>query len=184
MVYATYDNTQNCLLYISKSYYPSEKEFEEGVSAGLLNWERKDPNLKILDNRYKEEVARKIEEEKVFEVLLVNNAGDITEGSRSNAFFIKGTRVYTAPERYVLKGITRQYVIEACISSGFEVVEELIGANHLNSVEGLFISGTSIKVLPVSKVDDVKFDSGSNPTIIAIRERFDRMIEEYVKARK
>lgn len=177
-------NDQQLLLYISQSHYPDRKEIEQGVPVSLLSWERQDPNAKILNQHYKETVARKISGEGVFEVLLVNRQGLLTEGSRSNLFLFREGRVYTAPAELVLKGITRQYVLEACRDAGYEVVEKALAAAELEEVEGLFLSGTSIKVLPVSRVDGCHYDSGSHPGITAIRNRFDEMIGQYIRSRK
>lgn len=174
------DGNQNCLVYISKSYYPPREEVERGVKLSILNWERNDPNVKVVNRTYKEAVSKRIEETGAFEVLLVNNDGKITEGSKSNVFFVKGTKVFTAPGEYVLKGITRQFIIDVCNRLELEVVETLINKDSLREMEGLFISGTSIKVLPVSNTDDYKYNSGAHPTIVDIRDQFDKLIDEYV----
>lgn len=176
------DGVQNYMLYISKSYYPSMDEISEGVHTSLFQWVREDPNAKVVNQNYKDEVARRMQENNAFEVLLVNDEGVITEGSRSNMFFIKGSKAYTTPGNLVLKGITRQYIIEACQRVGVDVAETLMPADKLKDIEGLFISGTSIKVLPVASVDGLKFNSSEHPVVTAIRLEFDRMIDEYVKA--
>lgn len=171
----------NILMYIRESYYPTKAEIEKGTRVSLMKLERKRPNAKIISSEYKEKVARKIKEDNVFEVLLVNKDNKITEGSKSNVFFVKGKKVYTAPGEYILKGITRQYIIDACEKLGFELLITLIGTESIKDMDGLFISGTSIKVFPVSQVDDMHFESGTNPTIIAIRDLFDHLIDEYIK---
>ncbi|MCX7921497.1 MAG: aminotransferase class IV [Clostridia bacterium] len=178
------DKRQHCLLHISKSYYPGREEIEKGVPVSLFRWERQNPNAKVVNQTYKDEVNRKMKEDNVFEVLLVNSDENITEGSRTNAFFIKGSQVFTAPGEYVLKGITRQYIIEACKRVGAEVVETLVNVNSLDEMEGLFISGTSIKVFPVCSIEQRNYNSGVHPTIVAIRDEFDRMVEEYVLTHK
>lgn len=178
------EEQQNYMLYISKSYYPSAEEIRTGVPTGLFQWVRHDPNAKVVNQKYKEEVSRRMKETGAFELLLVNEEGKITEGSKSNVFFIKSSKAYTSPGHLVLKGITRQYIMEACKRLGVEVVEELTSVEELESLDGLFISGTSIKVLPVSSVDDRKFSSSTNPTLVAIRDEFDRMIEEYINSQQ
>jgi branched-chain amino acid aminotransferase len=175
---------QNCLVYISKSYYPSGEEIEKGVRVGLLKLERRDPNIKLVNKEYKERVARSISENNAFEVLLVNSAGVITEGSKSNVFFVKEQKVYTAPGELVLKGITRKYIINACRRIGAEVVEDLINIDSLSCIDGLFLSGTSIKVLPVSYIENREFKSASHSLITAVRDEFDYMIGEYIENHK
>jgi len=180
MVYPEQEQ-QNLLIYLSKYYYPTKEEVEKGVPVGLLLWERQEPNAKIMNHIYKEVVSKKIREQKVFEVLLVNRQNNITEGSRSNVFFVKGNKVITASGEHILKGITRQYVLEACKKAGVEVIEKLVHVNELNSMEGVFLSGTSIKVLPVSGIDEMVYQSGIHSTVIAIRNQFDLLVDEYVK---
>lgn len=171
---------QSCLMYISRSYYPGEVEIENGVRVGLFNWERQNPNIKLNDNIYKNTVSSKILNEGVFEVLLVNSGGKITEGSKSNVFFVKGSKVFTAPDDYILKGVTRQYIIYVCEKLGIELFETLISVDLLNDMEGVFLTGTSIKVLPVSEVGGKAFKSSSNTTVTAIRDQYDRLVEEYI----
>lgn len=180
MVYPT-GEIQNILLYVSRSNYPSREEICAGVPVSLLHCERVNPNAKVLNLQYKEKVSKKINEDKVFEVLLVNLENYITEGSRSNVFFIKDGKAYTAPGEFVLKGITRQYVFDACRRAGVEVVEKLLDVGELKEVEGAFLSGTSIKVLPVSSIDEIRYDSSNNPLITAIRDQFEGIINKYIE---
>ena len=175
------ENIQNSLVYISKSYYPGEEEFARGVPVGLLDWERQDPNIKRLNHRYKKMIAKEMAGRHLFEILLVNNEKQITEGSRSNVFFVKGTSVFTAPGASVLKGITREYVLAACKALGIEVIEELINVQSLNNLDAAFLSGTSIKVLPVSRIDDYRYPSSANPTVLAIRNQFEQLIQQNIE---
>lgn len=71
--------------------------------------------------------------------------------------------------------------MEACKKAGVEVIEKLVHVNELNSMEGVFLSGTSIKVLPVSGIDEMVYQSGIHSTVIAIRNQFDLLVDEYVK---
>jgi branched-chain amino acid aminotransferase len=177
--YETQD--QQKLAYISKSYYPTVEEADTGVDTGLLSIERDNPNAKIINKAYKQTVTRKIEEEGLFEVLLVDGKGRLTEGSKSNLFFIKDGKVLTAPGEYVLKGITRKYVFEACRNAGFEVTEHFIRADEIAQTEGAFLSGTSIKVLPIRTVDRLVLNSSANPVIAAIRREYDEILRKYIE---
>ncbi len=168
------------LIYISKSYYPTQEVADAGVNTGLLQIERENPNAKIINKSYKEAVARKIAEGGFFEVLLADSKGRLTEGSKSNLFLIKDGRVLTAPGKYVLRGITRKYVFEACQNAGFEVVEQFVAADEIGQTEGAFLSGTSIKVLPIKIVERLELNSSANPVIAAIRREYDTILEKYI----
>lgn len=171
---------QEQVVYISKSYYPTEAEFSTGVKTGLLQIERKNPNAKIFNKDYKDAVEKKLTEGGYFEVILVDGEGRITEGSKSNMFLVKNDRIVTAPGEFVLKGITRKYVFDACRNAGLDVAEEFVRANDIRSIDGCFLSGTSIKVLPVKSIDDVVLDSADSPVITAVRREYERIIREYI----
>ncbi|OGO82057.1 MAG: hypothetical protein A2Y21_05930 [Clostridiales bacterium GWC2_40_7] len=168
------------LLYISKSFYPDEELIEKGVNVGLLQLERENPNIKLINLTYREAADKKIREGNYFEVLLCSSDGSITEGSKSNVFLVKENRIFTAPGANVLKGITRKYVMEACKSAGYEVLETNIAVSRLKEMDGLFLSGTSIKVLPVTGVEELCFKSAKNPVIQAIRKEYDKIIKKYI----
>ncbi len=168
------------LMYLSKSYYPEEEVINKGVNIGLLRLERENPNIKLVNLSYRETVDKKLKEGNYFEVLLCSSDGSITEGSKSNAFFVKGNRIFTAPGTHVLKGITRKYVMAACESAGFEVIEAFTAVDSLEEMDGLFLSGTSIKVLPVTGVEELRYQSAKNPVIQAVREEYDKIIKKYI----
>ena len=172
----------HAVIYISKSYYPSIQEVDQGVAVDIMMWEREKPNAKVINQTYKQAVENTIKQQNVFEVLLVNTKKEITEGSRSNVFFVKDKTVYTAPTKQVLKGITRQYVLEACERANVQIIQKPITLEVLSDMEALFLTGTSIKVLPVFRVGDKKFDSGSHQDVIRIKDIYENMILAYINA--
>lgn len=171
---------QRNLTYISSSYYPTVKEVSEGVKTGLLHIERQNPNAKLINQSYKNAVSAKINEGKYFEAVLVDSLGRVTEGSKSNIFFVKGNEIYTAPGESVLMGITRKYVFEACQNAGYKVNEEFVKAKELMEYDGAFLSGTSIKVLPIKSIDAIAMHSSPNYVIDAIRSEYDSLLEKYI----
>jgi branched-chain amino acid aminotransferase len=194
------DGSPKPLYYISKSYYPPAEVVDAGVKTGLIRLERNNPNAKILNYSYKEAVTRRIEDGGFFEVLLVNSDENITEGSKSNVFFVRGNRITTTPGSAVLLGVTRKYVMEACRLAGYPVEEEFTPAAYLGQtlcdtadgsrnsrrepVDALFLSGTSIKVLPVSSVDGVTFNSSENSIVREVARQYDLLISRYVTGNK
>jgi branched-chain amino acid aminotransferase len=172
---------QERIVYISKSYYPPKEVADEGVKTGLLRMERRNPNAKLVDKEYKKLVCKRIQEGGFFEVILVDNGGRITEGSKSNVFFVRNGSVLTAPDSAVLKGVTRKYVIEACKKAGYEVVERFMNADEIKEAEGAFLSGTSINVLPVKSIDSMVLDSSANPVVDSVRREYEKLLEGYIK---
>lgn len=166
-----------------KSSYPEPQDYERGIHTILFEAERKNPNAKIINQSFKEAVAAELEKSHAYEALLVNKNGEITEGSRSNVFFIKGDKVYTSPKGSVLIGITRSSVFELCKSLSIEIIEKPISTAFLEDIDGLFISGTSPKLLPVKSIGNTSYDSSHNPVIRKLMRAYDEMIEKYISHR-
>lgn len=174
------EDEQNILFFINRFYYPSPEEYNNGVDCCTIRLKRKNPNIKMIHAGYKEELQRTVNEKKVFEVLLVNEEGRITEGGKSNVFFVKGEKIYTSPEDFVLIGITRQYVVDVCRKLGYEVIETLIGLDSLKSFDAAFITGTSIKVLPVRIIDECGLNSAANATTKHVMASYNSLVNAYI----
>ncbi|KYH34782.1 branched-chain-amino-acid aminotransferase [Clostridium tepidiprofundi DSM 19306] len=171
------NNSENVfIMYFISHYYPTEEEYKRGVKTIIFHGERKDPNIKVISNKFRESVNSKIKKANAYEAILVDNNDNITEGSRSNIFMIKGNALYTAPNEEVLPGITRGKIIECAKLLGIEVIEKNIKIQQINTLDALFISGTSPKILPINKVDDIKFDSSSNFLIKKLMKKFNDAI--------
>ncbi len=172
------------LVYFIESFYPPLEYYKEGIHTILFQYERENPNAKVLVTSFKEGVARKLKEEKAFEALLVSKDGYIPEGSRSNMFFVKGEKMYTAPKGDVLLGITRQHIFEVCEMLNVKVVEENIHVEDLDKLDGAFMSGTSVNVLPISTIDNIKLDSVHNKIIKEVNNGYVNKMKEYIKNKK
>ncbi len=146
------------VLYLNPTHYPSAEQYAEGVKTELFYGERKNPNIKMMDQELRDATDAAIREHDLYEVILVDRSGQITEGSRSNIFFIKNGEVYTSPLHQVLPGVTRGKIIEILKSKGITVHEEPISADHIGAFDAAFISGTSPKVLPIAAVNDTIYD--------------------------
>lgn len=163
------DNNNNInerfLAYFLPHSYPSKEEYAEGVKTIIYHGERSNPNAKVINSVFREKVNALISSKDAYEAILVNDAGFITEGSRSNIFMVIGSTVITSKLEDVLPGITRQFIIKACKSLNIEFEERNIHEKDLETLTGLFISGTSPKVLPIKSVDDLLFNSSRNTII-------------------
>jgi len=163
--------------------YPSADDYKNGVATDLLFAERDNPNAKVIKKDLRFLANRAIAEKSVYEVLLVNQQGKITEGSRSNVFFCKSDELYTAPASLVLDGITRQKVIQCIKKLGMNLVEEAISLDELHQIDAAFITGTSPKVLPIRTVGNLQFDV-QNKIVISLMTEYNRMIEDYLAKEK
>lgn len=86
------------------------------------------------------------------EALLVRD-GVVTEGSSSNAWFVRNGVLYTAPaNRRILAGITRRFVLSLAERLGIPVREQAVSLDHLSTVDEVLMTGTTIEVLPIDEV--------------------------------
>ena len=117
------------------------------------------------------ESLKRIADNSVYEVLLVNEAGYITEGSRSNVFFVKKNKVFTPPTEDVLQGVTRQKIIESIEKQNIEFAMENIAFNDISNFESVFISGTSRRVLPVKSILETNINYNVNNDLLRFIEK-------------
>jgi branched-chain amino acid aminotransferase len=88
------------------------------------------------------------------EILLLDQDGLIAEGPTSNVFVVDDEgRVLTPPEVRVLRGVTRQSIMEIAQHRGIEVREQKISPEQLFEASEIFLTGTTAGVLPVESVD-------------------------------
>lgn len=163
-------------LMLMNAVYPAPADYEKGVDTELYRAVRTDPHVKKRNLALREATNEIIARDRVFEVILTDQDGDITEGSRSNIFFIRGDVVYTCSESGVLQGVTRKKIIDICRASGIEVKECIISAKSLGDYDAAFISGTSPKVLPIRRIGDVQMDV-NNELLRRIMRLYDEEME-------
>jgi len=178
------DKDPNLFIYFITSTYPNKDQYEKGVHSILYKAERENPNAKVIATSFRDAVNTCIKSVNAYEALLVNQKGEITEGSRSNMFFVKNNVFYTSPSKDVLVGITRSRVIQLCTQLGYEVKEQEIPVSFLDEIDGLFLTGTSPKVLPIASVDTHQYDSSNNSAILALQKAYDDLINSYINKNK
>lgn len=166
--------------YFIPYFYPDPDMYKKGVLLSVYPHLRNNPGIKKWDDQFRNSVSRYILDQKVYEAALLNPDHQITEGSRSNIFFIDRQGVLsTAPELKVLPGITRKYVMEIARLEGIPIQERLWSLAELDQPVSVFISGTSPKVLPVKQIDHHIFDA-DHPLLHMLMDRFEGMVQEHL----
>jgi len=160
-------------------HYPGEEETRVGIKTSVLMMERESPNIKLINATQQDKCREAIISRKVYEVLLVDQHGFVTEGSKSNLFLIREGSVFTPPADRVLRGITREKVIAVCHELKIPLSEENIPATRLPSFDAAFITGTSPKVLPIAAVDAAAYDA-KHPLTGLIKAHYETLIENYI----
>ena len=160
--------------------YPSNEMYETGVKTILYFGERNNPNAKIVDDNFRGKVNSEIKEKNVYEAILVNQNGYITEGSKSNIFMVKDNELLTSPINEVLPGVTRGKIIKIAEKLGIKVKEVEYKYSDIDKLDGMFISGTSPNILPIKSVNNINLDS-NNDIIRKLAIEYDNEISKYLK---
>jgi D-alanine transaminase len=155
-------NATGTVVMTIREFHPLSREVQDaGVSAIVsddIRWGRCDiKSVNLLANVLARQQAKQAG---VFETILVKD-GQVTEGAVSNVMAVKGGTVMTAPEGpLILSGITRAVVLELARKGGIPVREYLIPRLELFNVDELLLTGTTVEVVGVVKVDDHVIGTG------------------------
>lgn len=163
--------------------YPNPEDYQLGVVTNLLFAERQNPNAKVIQAGIRNEANQMILDRKLFEVLLVDSNDIITEGSRSNVFFVKNDVFYTAPASMILEGITWKKVLVCLDELVFSIVEEAVSIHEISQFDAAFMTGTSPKILPIRLIGSQVFDVRNN-AVVRLMESYDKMIQNYIRDEK
>jgi 4-amino-4-deoxychorismate lyase len=112
------------------------------------------------------------DEPAIFDGLMMDQRGRVVSGTRSNLFLVTARGLVTPSlERCGVAGTARATVIERCTALGIPVVEREIRWRELADAQGLFVTNALVGLLPVSRVDAVRFDPSAIPAALVDQVR-------------
>jgi branched-chain amino acid aminotransferase group I len=115
-------------------------------------------SLNCLDNLLAREEARRQGAE---EAIVLNSQGFVAEGSASNVFLIRSSKLLTPSIRSgALPGITRQVVLELATAVGLEVKETEIQPAALFDAAEVLLTSSLKEVMPLTRLDGRPIGSG------------------------
>ncbi|MCF8358229.1 MAG: aminotransferase class IV [Prolixibacteraceae bacterium] len=168
------------LLYFIPHTYPSHEDYTKGVQVGFLEAERVNPEAKV-EQHVREQANSMLETPGLYEVLLIDHEGEITEGSRSNVFFVDDNGLVTAPLEKVLKGITMAKVLDIAKKENIPVTFSAVKLADIGNYPSVFLTGTSPKILPVSRAGNQNFKA-SHPLVGRLMELYNKQIEKNIQS--
>ncbi len=148
--------TEDCQLIILPltPLFPDRKLYRDGATAITFPYERMFPQAKTL-NMFPSYMAYSQARAKgCYDALLINRDGCVTEGTRTNFFAMNGKTVYSPPTKEILEGVTRMHVLKAALAAGYELTEKDLPLTSLKDYEGVFLTSTSSKIMPLRKIDE------------------------------
>ncbi len=138
-----------------REFHPLDRSVQvagvEAITTEDIRWGRCDiKSVNLLANVL---ARQQVKQAQVFEAILVNE-GLVTEGAVSNVMVVQGGTVVTAPQgSRILSGITRAVVLDLARSEGLPVQERFVSQADVYEADEVFLTGTTVEVLAVIRVD-------------------------------
>jgi branched-chain amino acid aminotransferase len=108
------------------------------------------------------------------EVLMLDSAGHVAEGSGENVFVVRDRVIRTPPAwSGILRGVTRDAVIELARGAGYDLREEVLNRYDIYTADEAFFSGTAAEVVAIRALDGRAVGAGRRGPVTAdLAERY------------
>jgi len=165
----------NTLIYVTPFQNPYAKEHQEGVSAVThkdIRWGRND--IKATSLAANCMAAEYAKQQGAMEVVFIDSAGYMTEGSHTSLFGILNGKLVTAPSSAnVLPGITKRQVLELAKDIAMPLDERKIKEEEIYALDEFFLAGTPEEVISIVKVNDKQIGDGKpGPMVKKLHDAF------------
>lgn len=146
-------------IFASAPLFPDRKLYKNGASMISYVYERLFPTAKTLNMLPSYIAYKKAKAQGCYDALLVDKDGIMLEGTRTNFCLIKDKTIFRAPAHRVLEGVTFLTLTKIADQEGFEISEKEIPLQDLALYDCAFITSTSTKIMPVTRIDTFVFPS-------------------------
>lgn len=133
-----------------------EKVYTKGIALSILSEERQLFRIKSIN--YMVPFSNRVPG--TFEPLYCPR-GEITESATSSFFAVAGENIITAPDHRILRGITREILIDLARKEGLNVEMRCLHLDELKCATETFITGSVKEVAPVVKIGSTIIGDGT-----------------------
>jgi len=161
----------------------SRDRYERGLTCitaatPISHKENLSPRVKSLN--YLSHILAKIESiaANVDEAIMLDSAGYVAEASGMNLFCVRRGVIRTPPPYSgILRGVTRDALLELARDANYGVAEEPLNRYDLYSADEVFLSGTAAELAAVTKLDGRVIGTGvSGPVVADLSRRFRALV--------
>jgi D-alanine transaminase len=138
-----------------REFHPLDRSMQaagvDALTTEDIRWGRCDiKSVNLLANVL---ARQQVKQAQVFEAILVR-AGLVTEGAVSTVMVVRSGTVMTAPEGpHILSGVTRAVVLDLARTEGIPIQERFVSQADLYGADEVFLTGTTVEVLAVVRID-------------------------------
>lgn len=158
--------------------------YDNGLEVNTVSTRRNNPialNPRIKSLNYLNNILAKIEASRAggMEALMLNQDGYVCEGTGDNIFIVKEGILKTPPiYAGILKGITRDTVIDLAGQSSIPVIEDLFTLHDVYTADECFLTGTAAELIPVVEVDSRTVGQGQpGPIFKLLLDKFRQLTQ-------
>jgi branched-chain amino acid aminotransferase len=160
-----------------------EQVYETGlnvITAGTPIPQRESLSPRVKSLNYLAHIMAKVEgiHAGADEVLMLDSSGAVAEGSGQNVFVVKKGRLSTPPPHAgILKGVTRDVVIELATGAGYQVEETMLNRYDLYTADEAFFTGTASEIVGIRQLDGRVIGTGKAGQVTRdLRARFHSLV--------
>jgi branched-chain amino acid aminotransferase len=160
-----------------------EQVYEAGlnvITAGTPIPQRESLSPRVKSLNYLAHILAKIEgiHAGADEVLMLDSAGFVAEGSGQNLFVVKHEVLRTPPPfAGILKGVTRDVVMELAAKAGYRVEESVLNRYDVYTADEAFFTGTASELVAIRQLDGRVIGTGkAGPVTRDLRARFQTLV--------
>jgi branched-chain amino acid aminotransferase len=160
-----------------------EQIYEAGLSvitAGTPIPQRESLSPRVKSLNYLPHILAKIEgiHAGADEVIMLDSAGSVAEGSGQNIFVVKHGVLRTPPPfAGLLKGVTRDAVIELALQAGYRMEESMLNRYDIYTADEAFFTGTATEIVGIRQLDGRIIGNGkAGPVTRDLRARFQALV--------
>ena len=162
--------------------YLGEEGIKNGIRCNFSSYQRISPNvlppLAKCTGQYVNSILAKVESLKAGydEAIMLDYRGMVSEGPGENIFAVKDGVISTPPEHAsILRGITRDSVMEIAGDLGYTVVDRDLTRGSLLTADEVFFTGTAAEITPIREIDGIEIGK-PGPVTKAIQDVFFKTI--------
>ncbi|SEA40495.1 branched-chain amino acid aminotransferase [Desulfuromusa kysingii] len=180
------DNDLTCFIVGREFQGLDDEYYQQGIKVKVAQTRRNapeaiSPKIKSISNL--NSLLGKLEAKALgtFEVIMLNNKEHICEGSASNIFWTRDQWVFTpGASTGLLEGVTRSTIMRLCEEElNLRVISGEFKLQDLQFSDEVFITSTSLEVIPVVQVDAFTINQGQvGPIAKRLRQELHRDMEK------
>jgi branched-chain amino acid aminotransferase len=136
---------------------PTPEVIEQGVKVITYEYVRDIPEVKTINYTMGIWLSDRVNQQQAADVLYVKD-GIVSEFPRSNFFIVGKDRTVITPKSNILKGVTRKNIL--AIANDFGSIERDITLQEVYDAQEAFITSTTKRIVPITKVNDKVIGNG------------------------